>query len=194
MAQSIKQEGLTASKGNKKLHKSVLIWNLPSVKTCPNYVNCKDKCYARRAEKLYPSVLPCRMKNWQASKQSDFVNNMIALIKKSKCSLVRVHESGDFYSQTYADKWSEIAANLPEVQFFAYTKSPYRPSAPNFNIVESILPSGEVNFTDNTKRLYQWAKTYKAKVCPYGLSKKDFTCGKECKACVTNKYVVFKKH
>ena len=101
------------SKGNKKLKSTkalkFLIWNLPAVKTCPFATeSCKRLCYARKAERVYPSVLPCREKNFQASKSPDFVEKVIEIIKKEKDNrvlVVRIHESGDFYNKEYAEKW-----------------------------------------------------------------------------------------
>lgn len=119
------------SKGNKKLKSNqfvkFLIWNLPAVKTCPNATAlCKKSCYARKAEKAYPTVLPCRENNLKESQKPDFVENMISAIKKAKdkrALIVRIHESGDFYNLEYSRKWLEIATACPDVVFMAYTKS-----------------------------------------------------------------------
>jgi hypothetical protein len=37
--------------------------------------------------------------------------------------LVRVHVSGDFYSEMYFRAWMSVAAQRPETVFYAYTKS-----------------------------------------------------------------------
>jgi hypothetical protein len=197
------QPTITVSLGNGKLDKSILIFSLPAVDTCPNCDECKYTCYARKSEKLYPTVRPCRMENWKASKLDNFQSRMIKTIQKAVINYgvtaIRIHESGDFYSQDYADKWEYIATTLKgyldsSLIFYAYTKSPYRPLK-GVNIVESILPCGNINF--GTKReVYKLAKQHKAKVCPYGLTPKGFKliCGKNCKACFTHKYVVFVKH
>ena len=34
-----------------------------------------------------------------------------------------MHDSGDFYSPKYVNKWVQIAEALPMVKFYAYTKS-----------------------------------------------------------------------
>jgi len=34
---------------------------------------------------------------------------------------VRIHDSGDFYSKKYLDKWLYIAAVMPHVKFYAYS-------------------------------------------------------------------------
>jgi Gene product 88 len=38
-------------------------------------------------------------------------------------ALVRVHVSGDFYSETYFRAWMAVAVQRPETVFYAYTKS-----------------------------------------------------------------------
>lgn len=128
------------SKGNKKLNptKNVkyLVFNLPAIVTCPFATKaCKACCYARKAERMYPSVLPCRERNFRASKSESFVADMITAIEnelkkpsyqKAKQVVFRIHESGDFYSQEYADKWLLIIwhfRHVKKLRFMVYTKS-----------------------------------------------------------------------
>jgi hypothetical protein len=118
---------------------------------------------------------------------------MIELIRRSGVKLVRVHESGDFYDREYAEKWSAIARALPDVIFFAYTKSPNRPYAKNFNIVESILPDGSLNY-GTKEEIFALAKRHRAKICPCGLIKARVICGESCTACTKAKHVVFVEH
>ena len=109
------------------------IWNLPARRTCPNATkHCSELCYAVKAETCYPDCLPCRMRNWTFSKSPEFVDTVTALIRRRRKYMrkdnliVRIHESGDFYSKEYADKWAQIARNcadLDGVTFIAYTKS-----------------------------------------------------------------------
>ena len=198
----VKYNGLTLGLGNHKLDSSILIFNLPAISTCPNCKACADTCYALQAEKRYPAVLPCRERNHKASLGSAFVVDMVKLIKHGVArygvKAVRVHESGDFYSQEYANKWDSIAfavhAEYPEVKFFAYTKSPYRPLS-GFNIVESILPDGSINYGP-WAYVIEKAIKYHAVICPYGLTKVNFKgmCGVKCKACQNKKHVLFLQH
>ena len=44
-------------------------------------------------------------------------------IKKKKPTHVRIHDSGDFYSPLYLQKWIDIAKDNKSVIFYAYTKS-----------------------------------------------------------------------
>ena len=125
--------------GNKKLVNNenvrFIIWNIPACKTCPFATeNCKAACYARKAERVYPQVLPCRENNFTESLKPDFVENMIFTIEKElnskkfrgKKAFFRIHESGDFYNMEYAKKWIEICKHFENdnrIVFLAYTKS-----------------------------------------------------------------------
>jgi hypothetical protein len=125
--------------GNKKLQNTetirYMIWNLPAVKTCPFRTEmCEKSCYARKAERVYPQVLPAREQNYEDSLSVNFVHNMIHTIEKrlnskafsgKKC-VFRIHESGDFYSMEYTRKWLDICKHFEgdeRIVFLAYTKS-----------------------------------------------------------------------
>jgi hypothetical protein len=111
-------------KGNHKLPKSTGIFNLPRVITCPGQTSyCKKVCYAGKAERQYKNVREYRSKMLTLTKEPGFESQMLAEIHKSKLTVIRIHEAGDFYSQAYLDKWLEIARALTAVQFYCYTKS-----------------------------------------------------------------------
>jgi hypothetical protein len=134
---SINLEKVNMSRGNKKLvsNDSVLflVWNLPAVKTCPNATNmCKGACYALKAEIAYPNCYPSRKRNLLDSMRAGFIDRVkftilsaIANDKKHRKIVVRIHESGDFYTKAYADAWLSIADYFKSenVTFIAYTKS-----------------------------------------------------------------------
>ena len=125
--------------GNKKLVNNdkarFLIWNLPAIQTCPYATeHCKRACYALKAERLYPSARESRQNNFWESLKDDFSDRMIDTIAyyrnskayEGKKMLVRIHESGDFYSQEYADKWVKVInhfRNDSSIVFCCYTKS-----------------------------------------------------------------------
>lgn len=128
--------------GNMKLPKTTLIISLPAVSTCPGAVaqgcglmalaksGVKIKtghCYAIKRERQYANVRVSRQHNLDATKLPGFVQHAAAgiaeAIAKRGITMVRIHESGDFYSQGYFDLWALIAAMFPEVTFYAYTKS-----------------------------------------------------------------------
>ena len=131
------------SEGNTKLKPTkdikYLIFNLPAIKTCPFATDCVNWCYARKAEKMYPSVLPCREKNLERTKLDTFVDDIVFTIhaymqrpsyKNAKRVIIRIHESGDFYDEFYFKKWTSVANIVStmygnQIIFIAYTKSPF---------------------------------------------------------------------
>ena len=132
-----KQPALHISRENRKLKPNsataFIIWNLPAVFTCPfRTIHCLLACYARKAEKCYPEVLPARVENYLMSKLPNFVDIMTETILKIAAGtrkpiiIVRIHESGDFYCRKYAEKWLQIMRNCSvdkRIRFIAYTKS-----------------------------------------------------------------------
>lgn len=121
---------LTISTGNKKM-KDVLIFSIPAVVTCPyRTAACEHRCYAKKAERLYPQTLPARHRNFGATQDENFVTDMIAKIYKmnsgrKKFKLFRIHEAGDFYNKKYFESWLKIIIAFPEIQFLAFTKSTF---------------------------------------------------------------------
>lgn len=125
--------------GNTKLKNTdkirFMIWNLPAEVTCPYATElCKKSCYAKKAERIYKNVLPCREKNFLDSYEPEFVENMIYTIElylnskafKGKKAIFRIHESGDFYINDYVTKWIDIAKHFENdnrIIFTTYTKS-----------------------------------------------------------------------
>ena len=110
---------------------TVYEWNLPTGWTCPSAKEClvkvdkltgkmdnksnAYKCYSASAER-FPGVRTSRWNNLEQSKDS-----LPPLPKK--CESVRIHASGDFYSQAYFDKWIDYCNENKGVEFWAYTKS-----------------------------------------------------------------------
>lgn len=140
------------STGNKKLISDItidehgndgtlfLIYNLPAKKTCPfATAHCAKACYARKAEQNYPDCLPCRERNFDATKDPVFFTAFMIRALHHICNLnfktpyrdakhitMRIHESGDFYSIDYMISWFTIAdfcKDIKNLDFMAYTKS-----------------------------------------------------------------------
>jgi protein gp88 len=145
---------VSLSTSNSKLAKDgVASFNLVPIETCPGAGSCAKYCYADTGSYLrfHKTTMPPRVANWLASQKEDFVPKMVDLIaghkKKGKIKAIRVHDSGDFYSPEYIDKWHQIASAHPDMPFYAYTKS-HHPKLrerlneleklPNFNIVQSF--------------------------------------------------------
>jgi hypothetical protein len=107
-------------------------WNLPSGFTCPSALECLVKvdretgkfnnksksyrCYSAMQER-FPAVRDHRWKNF------DFLREGGVPKIPEKAKHIRIHMSGDFYSQDYFDMWLKICSEHPEVEFWAYTKS-----------------------------------------------------------------------
>lgn len=108
--------------------------------TCPQAGACKSVCYARAGRFAMPDSIAIRVDNLWATLRPDFVPMLVANIVESKATHVRIHDSGDFYSQSYVDAWIETAKALPDVVFYAYTKSidlDYSAAPSNLRIVQS---------------------------------------------------------
>ena len=110
----------------------VFEWNLPSGFTCPFAMECLVKvdrhtgkfdnkskayrCYSAMQER-FPAVRNHRWTNF------DFLRDGGKPEIPKKAEAVRIHMSGDFYSQDYFDMWLDICNENPKIEFWAYTKS-----------------------------------------------------------------------
>ena len=142
---------LKFSTGNGKL-KNRLIFSLPAGYSCPHAGVCKTfadrntgkltdlpqttgtqapefRCFAACSEK-YPAVRDLRWHNFELLRACDFSDHteLAALIFNSlmaapKNDLIRIHESGDFWTEIYMRAWIEVARLLPDIKMYAYTKS-----------------------------------------------------------------------
>ena len=134
---------LKFSKGNAKLKQvNLYTFSLPAGHSCPFANICLAKadkatgkiklgannlfqCFSATSENMFPNVRKSRWSNFEALRGLDTAG-MFNLIQKSlpkKAAIVRVHVSGDFFSQAYFDAWLLVARANPTVKFYAYTKS-----------------------------------------------------------------------
>lgn len=112
------------SNSNSKLRPdSIYSFGLPPVKTCPFAGACKSFCYAQNGFYRMTNVTSAHQKRLEATKRPDFVQVMVDEISRRLVKRIRIHDSGDFYSLTYLKRWIAIANALPEVSFYAYSKS-----------------------------------------------------------------------
>ena len=112
------------SMGNSKLAKDgIACFSLPAVKTCPFAAECKKICYACKGMYRFPSVKAKRERNYKLTQSKRFLAVMDAEVKACKAKIIRIHDSGDFYSRQYAAEWIEIIRNNPDKLFYCYTKS-----------------------------------------------------------------------
>ncbi len=141
---------LNFTKGNAKLGKQTLIFNLPAGKTCPGALFCKSfavvdangkrsiqdgehtifRCFAASSEVQYDAAFYNRAQNLQLVSDAikdgtaaDLIHNSIQEHRTKNTKLVRIHESGDFFSGAYLDAWIEVAIRNPDLKFYCYSKS-----------------------------------------------------------------------
>ena len=139
-------------KTSKALDLRVFNFGIPAYKsasgklTCPMADECVKFCYAKKGAYIWSNVQPAFEKRYQLSKTDDFIDAMNSEIKRKKPDYVRVHDSGDYYSKAYLQKWIKIAIHNPDVKFYSYT-----------NMVDMILntslPSNyDIIFSDSGKQ------------------------------------------
>lgn len=105
-------------------------FDIPAGITCPYAGICQHEhnCYASASRFNISKKKAYSAGNYEHSRTDSFVPDMISMIndivaKKKKKVRVRIHASGDFYSIEYMSKWYAIARAIPNVDFYAYTKS-----------------------------------------------------------------------
>ena len=110
-------------------------YNTRPVIDCPfRSAGCEKVCYATKGNHVFPSVKESRGKSYMETKRADFGYAVAYTIKTEKESkryknavmIVRIHESGDFYSLQYLKKWVmawKELETLDGVLFVFYTKS-----------------------------------------------------------------------
>ena len=144
------------SKRNSKLVKTsgeiykVIGWGIPAdhnfgagMNTCPAATACKAVCYAKQGRYVMGAAVTNRLDNLDESQAPAFVANMIKSLRSARSfNVIRVHDSGDFYSQEYLDRWYAVARALPDKIFYAYTKRMdldlWTNKPDNFRLVQSL--------------------------------------------------------
>jgi len=103
-------------------------WGIPAYraangfKTCPNAAACAIGCYAKSGAYLFSNVAKVFEKRLEFALSANFVSEMNAELKRRKVKRLRIHDSGDFFSLEYLNRWLEIIKANPETEFYAYTK------------------------------------------------------------------------
>jgi hypothetical protein len=133
---------LIFGKGNAKLSSDIITFSLPAGWTCPGASLCQSfadrqtgkikdgkktefRCFAASQE-ARPNVRAARWHNFDQLKKYKTAVHMAALILESldeTAKFVRIHVSGDYFSQAYADAWVSVAKFRPSTVFYSYTKS-----------------------------------------------------------------------
>ena len=114
-------------KTSKALNLKVFNFGIPAYKsasgklTCPMAKECIKFCYAKKGAYIWSNVSSVFEKRYQLTKTDNFIQEMSNEIIKKKPDYIRVHDSGDYYSKKYLQKWLDIAAIHPHVKFYSYT-------------------------------------------------------------------------
>lgn len=119
----------------------VVTFDLPAGFTCPMASLCKAyaskvngkiidgksmifRCYAASIESRFKNSRLAHWHNYDLLKglsESSMVELINSSIKKN-VKIVRIHSSGDFFSQEYFNAWVKVASMNQDIQFFGYTK------------------------------------------------------------------------
>jgi len=129
--------------GNAKLSKSIATFSLPAGHACPFAKDCKSqsdlltgkiidgqhcrfRCFAATNEARATSVRKQRWHNFNLLRDSRSEAKIGKVIQESLphgMDKIRVHVSGDFFTERYFVAWVNVALNNPLVTFYGYTKA-----------------------------------------------------------------------
>ena len=138
---------ISISKGNSKMG-AIPSVSLPPVITCPKGAPCAKKCYAAKLCRIYPTVKKAYENNLNIL-QNNFNDYFEQVLKAARITkYFRWHVSGDIPSYSYFVNMVDIAEQLPETQFLAFTK--------NYNVVNSYI-TYDRKLPDNLKIIFsEW--------------------------------------
>ncbi len=164
--------------GNAKLG-AISNFSLPAKKTCPGINKfCHKYCYGVQNWYRESHVIDTLNERLTATKMGDFVPLMVEEIKSKKIKIVRIHTTGDFYSNEYIQKWSEIVKQCSSTKFYGYTRS-WRVPELEDSLSElcrnmNVILRASVDFT-HKDRPSEWATFSvvdgEGKRCPHDLGK-----------------------
>jgi len=92
------------------------------LKTCPNAGACAKGCYALAGAYRFSNVAQAFERRLALTLTDEFIDVMLKEIDETRAERIRIHDSGDFYSEEYLDRWVKIMIARPNVEFYAYTK------------------------------------------------------------------------
>jgi hypothetical protein len=124
--------------GNRELKADgIFTWSLPALAAklstgknmlvCPSAGVCANLCYARSGTYNFSNVKAAHTRNLELILDNPigWKNRLNEELKSKRYQggkSVRIHDSGDFFSDLYFELWLDIAHNNPDVFFYAYTK------------------------------------------------------------------------
>lgn len=124
--------------GNRELRADgIFTWTLPALAAklstgknmlvCPSAGVCAQLCYARSGTYNFSNVKKAHVRNLESvindpEKWKAELTNELKAKRYQGGKSVRIHDSGDFFSEQYFLLWLDIAKENPHVFFYAYTK------------------------------------------------------------------------
>lgn len=140
--------------GNRKIGRDTAIFNITSAADCQadklGLCKISDKCYAKKAEKMYKDCLPYRnrqTKFWDNTNIETFIETFKYNVLTRNIKYLRFQESGDFRTQSDVQKLSEIANELKGiVKCYTYTA---RYDLDFSNVSENLVINGSGFMVDN---------------------------------------------
>lgn len=212
---SLKSNKIHMSTKNKKTGPAIIDFAFPLC-TCREDAPCKDSCYANKKAQQICVVQAAYYRNFRLVNEDmkDVFEQIIFEIKHSGLSTVRYFDSGDIINYEFLLGIMDIAEELPDIKFMAFTKkyelvNRYLNEGyqipDNFNIIFSAwdklwkfdnpynLPIAYVDFKD--KRLNPDIPKNAFRCPSNGKKLGEITCSM-CKACWNKKLknVVFEQH
>ncbi|WP_336160047.1 GP88 family protein [Amycolatopsis sp. VC5-11] len=123
-------------KGNKRLDEiGAFKWSIPAlstrldgktVTTCPAAGVCASMCYATQGTFRFSNVLSRHQDNLRFVLEdlAGWEDAMTTELRSARYTnkWVRVHDSGDFFSDDYTEAWLRVMRASPGTGFYAYTK------------------------------------------------------------------------
>jgi hypothetical protein len=148
MSNNMKLTKLLSHAANRGYVGKHLTFAIPAGHSCPFAHDCLSKadretgkltdgqhtqfrCYAATQETRYRNVRSQRWHNFDLLRQAHRNGTLPNLIRASlkyagawdNHSLIRWHESGDFFNQKYLDAFLQVAAETPTNRYYLYTKA-----------------------------------------------------------------------
>ena len=146
---------------------SIPTFSIPARQTCVGKTEmCSKYCYAFSSQVRFKLTLEKRIRNFKLSQTDEFISSIIEDISKIKNPYLRIHESGDFYSQEYINKWYKIIKSCPDKTFLAFTKSfqfDFKGKPKNLHLYASIWPDSDkdIKIPRNMKMAYTTVDNFK---------------------------------
>jgi len=137
--------------------------------TCPAAGSCKIGCYAQQGAYVFGNVRPVFEWRLKVTQSDEFISMMQAELddakrrahKRRKRVVIRIHDSGDFYSVPYLKRWLAIMDANKDVEFYAYTKQvrlfKRLETPPNFRLIfsEGGLFDSEIDLNRHHSRVFR---------------------------------------